>query len=189
LIVGEVLIWNVFGFDRKAAQLYYITPVAFKQVLLAKNATAALFIILQTIVVVSASFLMPRHGDPLAVAGGVTISAVVFLFFLAAGNYASVAYPRAVQPNQTMRRQAGGKTQLILLACYIVMAIPIGLAFLARWATGEDWVFFAVLLVDLFAAACFYYVSLEPVMAKGERDRERIIDRLSAGTAAIGLGL
>ncbi len=189
LIVGEVLIWNVFGFDRRAAQLYFVTPTAFKQVLLAKNATAALFVALQTTVVVAASFLMPRHADPAAVAGGVLISAVVFLFFLSAGNYSSIAFPRAVQPNQTMRRQAGGKTQLILFGVYLLMAIPIGLAFLARWATGEDWVFLAALAVDLFAAGCFYYVSLEPVMAKGERERERIMDALSKGADPIGLGL
>jgi ABC-2 type transport system permease protein len=189
LICGEVLIWNVFGFDRRAAQLYYVTPAGFKQVLLAKNAVAAFFIGIQTLVVVSASFVMPRRGDVAAIAGGIAISGVVFLFFLAAGNYASVSFPRPVQPNQTFRRQSGGKTQLILLASYILMAVPIGLAFLARWATGKNWVFFAVLTFDLFAAACFYYVSLEPVMAMGIRDRERIIDALSKGSDPIGLGL
>lgn len=188
LICGEVLIWNVFGFDRRAAQLYYITPAGFKQVLLAKNAVAAFFIGIQTLVVVAASFVMPTRGDVAAIVGGIAISGVVFLFFLAAGNYASVSFPRPVQPNQTFRRQAGGKTQLILLVSYILMAIPVGLAFLARWATGKDWVFFAVLAFDLFAAACFYYVSLEPVMAIGVRDRERIIDALSKGADPIGLG-
>jgi ABC-2 type transport system permease protein len=189
LICGEVLIWNVFGFDRRAVQLYFVTPAGFKAVLLAKNAVAAFFVGIQTLVVVAASFVMPQGGDPAAIAGGVAISAVVFLFFLAAGNYASVSFPRPVQPNQTFRRQAGGKVQLILLGSYIVMAIPIGLAFLARWATGKDWVFFAVLGLDLFAAVCFYYLSLEPVIAKGERDRERIIDALSKGSDPIGLGL
>jgi ABC-2 type transport system permease protein len=189
LICGEVLIWNVFGFDRRATQLYYVTPAGFKQVLLAKNAVAAFFIGIQTLVVVTASLVMPRRSDLAGIAGGIAISGVVFLCFLAAGNYASIAFPRPVQPNQTFRRQAAGKTQLILLAAYIVMAIPIGLAFLARWATGKDWVFFAVLAFDLFAAACFYYVSLEPVMAMGERERERIIDALSKGADPIGLGL
>jgi ABC-2 type transport system permease protein len=189
LICGEVLIWNVFGFDRRAAQLYYISPAGFKQVLLAKNLVAAFFISIQTLVVVSASFVMPIHTDVGSIMGGIVISGAVFFFFLAAGNYASVSFPRAVQPNQTFRRQAGGKTQLILFACYLLMAIPIGLAFLARWATGKDAAFFAVLTFDLFTAACFYYVSLEPVMAIGIRDRERIIDALSKGADPIGLGL
>jgi ABC-2 type transport system permease protein len=189
LICGEVLIWNVFGFDRRASQLYYISPAGFKQVLLAKNLVAAFFISIQTLVVVSASFVMPIHSDVGAIIGGILISGVVFFFFLAAGNYSSVSFPRAVQPNQTFRRQAGGKTQLILFACYLLMAIPIGLAFLARWATGKDAAFFAVLTFDLFTAACFYYVSLEPVMAIGIRDRERIIDALSKGADPIGLGL
>lgn len=189
LILGEVLLWNVFGFDRRAAQLYFVTPVSFAQVIKAKNLVAAIFIALQTALVIGITLVLPVHVTKSSVLGGLGISLVVALFFMTMGNYASVSYPRPVDPNQTFKRQAGGKTQLILLACYLCMAIPIGLAYLARWATDQEWTFFAVLAFDVFVAASFYFVSFGAVVAKGERNREQIIDALSKGADPIGLGL
>ena len=189
LIVGDVLLWNIFGFDRRAAQLYFVTPVSLAQVIKAKNLVAAIFIALQTALVTAITLILPVRVALSSILGGLAISLVVALFFMSMGNYASVSNPRPVDPNQTFRRQAGGKTQLILLACYVCMAIPIGLAYLARWATGLEWTFFAVLAFDIFAAAVFYFVALDTAIAKGERNREQIIDALSKGADPIGLGL
>ncbi len=189
LIIGEVLFWNIFGFDRRAAQLYFVTPVKLAQVIKAKNLVAAIFVSLQTALVLSITLFLPTNITPGAILGGLAISLIVGLFFMSMGNYASVSYPKAVDPNQTFKRQAGGKAQLILLACYVCMAVPIGLAYLARWATDEEWPFFAVLVFDIFVAAAFYFVSFDAVVAKGERNREHIIDVLSKGSDPIGLGL
>jgi ABC-2 type transport system permease protein len=189
LIVGDVLLWNIFGFDRRATQLYFVTPVSLAQVIKAKNLVAAIFIVLQTALVTSITLILPVRITKSSILGALAISLVVALFFMSMGNYASVSNPRPVDPNQTFKRQAGSKTQLILLACYVCMAIPIGLAFLARWATDQDWTFFAVLAFDIFAAAAFYFVSLDSVIAKGERNREQLIDALSKGSDPIGLGL
>jgi ABC-2 type transport system permease protein len=189
LIIGEVLFWNIFGFDRRAAQLYFVTPVKLAQVIKAKNLVAVIFVSLQTSLVLIITLFLPTHVTPGAVLGGLAISLIVGLFFMSMGNYASVSYPKAVDPNQTFKRQAGGKTQLILLACYVCMAIPVGLAYLARWATDQEWTFFAVLAFDIFVAASFYFVSFDAVVAKGERNREHIIDALSKGSDPIGLGL
>ncbi|MGA7410949.1 MAG: hypothetical protein WBW33_10720 [Bryobacteraceae bacterium] len=189
LIVGEVLLWNIFGFDRRAAQLYFVTPVSLAQVIKAKNLVAAIFIALQTALVTAVTLILPVHVSLSSILGGLAISLVVFLFFMSMGNYASVSNPRPLDPNQTFKRQAGGKVQLILIACYLCMAIPIGLAYLARWATGLEWTFLAVLAFDIFAAAIFYVVSLDSAIAKGERNREQLIDALSKGADPIGLGI
>ena len=189
LIVGDVLLWNIFGFDRRAAQLYFVTQVSLAQVIKAKNLVAAIFIGLQTALVTAVTLLLPVRVSLSSILGGWAISLVVALFFISMGNYASVSNPRPVDPNQTFKRQAGGKTQLILLACYVCMAIPIGLAYLARWATDLEWTFFAVLVFDIFLAAVFYGVSLDTVIAKGERNREQLIDALSKGADPIGLGM
>ena len=189
LITGEVLVWNIFGFDRSAAQLYFITPVSLAQVIKAKNFVAAIFIALQTALTTAILLVLPVHVSPSSILGGLAISLVVALFFMSMGNYASVSNPRPVDPNQTFKRQSGGKTQLILLACYTCMAVPIGLAYLARWATDLEWTFFAVLAFDIFAAAVFYLVSLDTAIATGERNREQIIEALSKGADPIGLGL
>src|SRR5207302_1761622 len=48
LLLSDVLFWNSFGFDRSAAQLYFVVPVATQTVLLAKNLAAAFFVLLET---------------------------------------------------------------------------------------------------------------------------------------------
>jgi ABC-2 type transport system permease protein len=188
LILGEVLLWNFFGYDRRAAQLYYITPVRFAQVLRAKNLVAAIFIFFQTSVVLLVSLLMPVHFSGATIVGGIGISLITALYFMTVGNYSSVSSPRPVDPNQTFRRSAS-KTQFILLGAYLTLFIPIGLAYLAQWATGELWVFFAVLGFDLLLIACLYWISFESIVRRGEADREKIIDALSKGADPIGLGL
>ena len=49
LILGEVLLWNVFGFDRKATQIYFLAPVRFESVLRAKNLIAIATVLLMTV--------------------------------------------------------------------------------------------------------------------------------------------
>lgn len=189
LILGEVLLWNFFGFDRRATQLYYITPVRLAQVVKAKNLVAAIFLLIQTVIVIGIALLLPVRLSAGTVLGGIGISLVTALFFMTVGNYASVSAPRPTDPNQTFKRAAGGKTQVILLGSYVALIIPIGLAYLARWATGEEWVFFAVIGFDLLVAASVYWISFESVVSKGESNREKIIDALSKGADPIGLGL
>jgi ABC-2 type transport system permease protein len=188
LILGEVLLWNFFGYDRRAAQLYYITPVRFAQVLKAKNLVAAIFLFFQTSVVVLVSQLMPVHLTAATIFGGLCISLITALYFMTVGNYSSVSSPRPVDPNQTFRRSAS-KTQFILVGAYLTLFVPVGLAYLAQWATGELWVFFAVLGFDLLLVVCLYYISFESIVRRGEANREKIIDALSKGADPIGLGL
>ena len=40
LLLGDVAFWNVFGFDRSAAQAYFIAPVRLSSVLVSKNLAA-----------------------------------------------------------------------------------------------------------------------------------------------------
>jgi ABC-2 type transport system permease protein len=94
--------------------------------------------------------------------------------------------PRAVDPNQAFRNQKTGKATLWLLVCFIVMAIPVGLAFLAQWAFNSDWAFLAVLSIDLIVGLIVYKLATETAVERAERGRERFLDALSRGTELIG---
>ena len=37
LLLSEACFWNFFGFDRSAAQFYFLAPVSFTRVMIAKN--------------------------------------------------------------------------------------------------------------------------------------------------------
>ena len=44
LLLSEACFWNSFGFDRSAAQIYFLAPVTFSRVLIGKNLSAIFFI-------------------------------------------------------------------------------------------------------------------------------------------------
>ncbi len=189
LLLGDVLLWNVFGFDRGAAQLYFVTPVPFKTVLRAKNVAAITFIVLQTFAVwiIAALVRVPFRG--FSIANAAAASAVVGVFFLCIGNLSSIAMARPIDPSQTFRKQGGGRMQLWVLICMIGMAVLVGFALLARWALDTEWAFLGVLLLEFAVGVIVYRVATDSAVERAERDRERMIDALTKGPSPIGLGL
>ncbi len=189
LLLSDVLLLNVFGFDRQAAQIYFVTPVPFQTVLKAKNITAVTFIAFQSLAVLIMAALIRVSISAINVGAAVAASAVVGIFFLSIGNLSSIAMPRPMDPTQTFRKQAGGKMQLWLMLCSVGMFVVIGFAFLARWATQSNWALLAVLLVELVIGLIVYRLATESAVQRGMRDRERVIEALSKGASPVGLGL
>lgn len=186
LILGEVLLWNIFGFDRKAAQIYFVAPVPFETVLRAKNLAALAAIVLMTLFTTTLGYVLHASITPAGVLGSIFLTLILTLFLLACGNLTSVIIPRAIDPNQAFRNQNAGKATLWLLICFIVMAIPVGLAFLARWAFRSDWVFLLVLCGDLIVGLIVYKIATESAVARAESRREQFLEALSQGKELVG---
>src|SRR5208282_3066705 len=68
LLLSETCFWNVFGFDRSAAQFYFLAPVSFTRVLIAKNLTSLFFVAaeISMITLVCASLGLPMNSIKLA---------------------------------------------------------------------------------------------------------------------------
>lgn len=185
MMLSEVALFNSMGFDRAAAQLYWISPASLRQVLISKNITAAFFVLLELTLIALVCLLLrlPVTGMKIAEAFAVTL---VFLVFLAGiGNMASVSGPRAVDPNSAWRQSRGSKYQLWMLLVYPLLGVPLLLAYLGRYAAGADWAFFAVLGVAGFLAACFYWVALDSALGMAARNREQILSALAQGDGPI----
>lgn len=189
LILSDALLLNVFGFDRKATQIYFVTPAPFATVLKAKNLTAVVFILLQGMIAVIAITALRLTRGPVSIGSALAATAVVGVFFLSAGNLISIAMPRPIDPTETFRKQAGGKMQLWFLLCAIGMMILMVFAFLAQWALQTYWALIGVLALEFVIGLIVYRVALESAAARGWRERERIIEALSRGSSPIGLGL
>jgi ABC-2 type transport system permease protein len=185
VLLGEALLWNAFGFDRKAAQLYFVAPVPLSTVVRAKNAVAVVFVLLMTLLISGVGLLFRQHVTLLSTVGSIALTAVLTVFFLAFGNLTSVLLPRPVDPNQTMRKQSSGQLSLWFLLVLVVLAVPVGLAFAARWAFDSEWAFFTVLGVDFLIGVIVYYVATESAIVRAEHNRERMLDALAKGADPI----
>jgi len=190
LIMSDSLLLNVFGFDRLATQIYFVTPIPFRTVLLAKNLAAVTFVLIQSVSVLVVAALVRIAITPINVLNAVVAAAVAGIFFLSVGNMTSVSMPRPLNPAETFRRSAGGKMQLWLLVCAAGMCVLVGFGLLARYALDTDWAMLAVLGVELIIGYIVYRVATESAIEKSESQREQLIDALSKGAGSVlGLGM
>jgi len=185
LLLGEVSFWNTFGFDRSASQLYYLVPVPFSTVLVAKNIAAAVFVFLEISAVATACALLRMPISAGKLAECYAVSLVMALFLIAIGNLGSTHFPRPVNPTHSWRSASAGRFQAFLLMIYPVVSIPILLAYGARYAFDSQAAFYGVLLFALILGAAVYWIAMESSLAAlGER-REKFVSMLSQGEGPV----
>lgn len=179
LLLGEVLFWNSFGFDRQAAQVYYVMPVRFSTVLLGKNLAALFFLFLEITLVVLVCEIVSRRYPLSKILESYAVTFLLALFLLAAGNLASTHFPHPIDPAQSWRRSNSGRIQIYMLLLYPFMSVPIALAYLARYAFDSQAAFYAVIGISLFIGAIFYWISLDSSVRTAESNRETILNTLA----------
>jgi ABC-2 type transport system permease protein len=185
LVLADALMWNVFGFDRSAAQLYFVTPVDLRAVFRAKNIVAAFFLAIQSVLVLCFALLLKMPVTPTAAATALCASAAMGTFFISVGNMSSVIIPRAMDARATMKKQSGAGIQLWLLGCSLGTAVLVGFAYLAGWATNNPWATIAVLTVELIIGLICYRFSLDSAVEKCIAGREEILTALSKGSSMV----
>jgi ABC-2 type transport system permease protein len=185
MLLGEVCIWNIFGFDRSAVQLYYSVPVRMSTVIIAKNITAGFFITLEVILITLVCYLFRMPITIPALIESFCVAMTMTVFLLAIGNLMSTRNPRSVDPDQSWRRNSAGRVQATLIFIYLMIATPIGLAYAARFAFHSDFAFYAVLSFDLFLGMLVYWIAMESAVATAMQQRESIIAALSRGEGPV----
>lgn len=185
LLLSEACFWNSFGFDRSAAQVYFLAPVAFSRVMIGKNLSALFFIALEIAMIALVCGVLGMPLRPINLAESFSVAAVISIFMLAAGNQLSIRQPRAMNPAASFRSGASGRVQAILFLIYPIAFLPVGLAYLARYAFASEAAFFAVLAVDGAIAAVVYKLSLDSSVAAAGQLKEQMVTALSRGEGPI----
>jgi ABC-2 type transport system permease protein len=185
MLLGEVSFWNTFGFDRAAAQLYYVTPVPIAMVLVGKNIASAIFVFLEitAVTLVCALFRMPISLGKLT--ESYLVALILALFLIAIGNLASIHYPRPVDPSKSWRRSAAGKMQAMLMFAYPVLSFPIFLAYMARYAFESDIAFYGMLCFAAALGMTVYGVALDSSVRAAESHKDAIVTALSQGEGPV----
>jgi len=132
---------------------------------------------------VCALLRMPVTAVKMVEALAVTLTFAFFLLGL--GNLISVKNPRAVDPEQSWRRSSAGRVQAFLIFIYLIVAMPISLAYLARYAFESELAFYGVLAIDVILAGILYYVSLDSALTYAANHKEGILTSLSQGEGPV----
>lgn len=185
LLLSDVLFWNGFGFDRSAAQLYFLVPVKFSRVLTGKNIAAMFFVLLEIAAIAIVCRLLRLPLAPGKLAEAFLVALIVSVFLMSIGNLTSVYNPRAMNPARSLRSNAGGRTQALLMLLFPVAMLPVGLAYLARYAFDSSLAFYAVLLFAGTLGAILYTISMDSAVAAAAHRREQMIAALSRGEGPV----
>ena len=81
LLLSEVCFWNSFGFDRSAAQIYFVAPVPFWVVLVGKNVSAVFFIAFEIAAITLVCALAGMPVTLARMAEAYSVAALVACFF------------------------------------------------------------------------------------------------------------
>jgi ABC-2 type transport system permease protein len=185
LLLSEVCFWNSFGFDRSAAQLYFLAPVPFSKVLVGKNLSALLFILIEILAVTAVCAVLGMPLNPLKLAEAFAVAGVVSIFLLGAGNLMSIRQARGVNPDSSFRSGAAGRVQAVLLVVYPIAFVPAGLAYLARYALASEAAFFGVLALDAIVGGIVYKIALDSAVELAASSKELLLGALAAGDGPI----
>lgn len=185
MLLSEVTIWNLLGFDRSASQLYWLAPVRPATVLVAKNVVTAIAVSLEFCIISLICTLFRLPMQPLMVLQAYMVCMVLVLVLMSIGNISSLLYPRPVDPNESWKRSSASRFQAMLLLVYPVIAAPLVFAFYAETKWESPWAFFGVMGFLAVVASAGYLYSLEwGEKLAGER-KEKILSSLAQGGSPV----
>jgi ABC-2 type transport system permease protein len=172
------LVYNIFGGDANGIQFFYACPVRFRKIVLAKNLTHSLILLVETIVAwIAVTFL---YGRP---ALDITIATVAGLLFaaplnFALGNLLSIYSPKRVDYSKFGRQRASQMTVLFSLALqFVIVGVGVSVFLLARYL-GNFWIAAPALLVLAGISFLIYGLALKRVDALMLNRRETLMAEL-----------
>lgn len=181
LLLSDVLFWNVFGFDRSAAQVYFLVPVRMNTVLAAKNIAALIYVVGEVTIIALVCLVFRFPVQPRNLLEAYAVALTISLFLMAIGNLSSTFNPKPTDPAKSFRQGAARQTQAALIFFYPITLFPAVLAYLARYAFESEWAFVGVLAFCCLLGVVLYRISMQSAVAAAERRKESIITVLSGG--------
>lgn len=192
-LLAEVAFWNHLGFDRAAAQLYFLAPISYRTVIIAKNLAGFAFLLLELVAIFLVMLGLRLPLQPAQFFEAIAVTLVLGLFLVSVGNAGSTMYPRPIDPSQSWRSTSAGRFHTLLLIFYPLASAPILVAYGARYVLRDKQIFwgqshfspsipafYAILLLGVGIGLAIYQAVLEFSATRAERDREKIVSALSA---------
>ena len=184
-LLGQVSYWNCFGFDRSAAQIYFVAPQPIRATIVAKNIASLAFIYLEVGILVAVTSLFRVSFGGAQIVEAFAVVGVCALYMMAMGNISSVQYPRALNPTRVSQGGASSRFQALVFLLYPVALIPVALAFLARYAFDSLAVFYGTLGLAAGIGAVVYWVAMDSAVSTALLRRERMIQELTAAEGPV----
>jgi ABC-2 type transport system permease protein len=178
LLILTNLVYNSFGADAAGIQFYFVSPVRFREILLGKNLTHSVVLVVEMVLVWAGACLLyrpPSFAVLLATISGVFFALIVNL---TAGNLFSVYTPKKVDLSALGRQRASQVTALASLGIQAVVLGLCALAILVARAYHHIWLAAIIFIALAAVALAIYFLVLNRIDAIALQRREPMIAEL-----------
>jgi ABC-2 type transport system permease protein len=173
------LAYNSLGMDASGVQFYFIAPIEFRSVMIAKNLFSFALVFLEALIIYGVICYVATPPPLL-----ITISTVLWLVFavmanVTAGNIRSIVAPKKMDPSKLSRKQTSQLSALFsVLLVLIVGSIGGGVLFAGK-SLGMPWLPIPIFLALALGTFALYSAGLSRVGALAMNNRENMIEELS----------
>ncbi|MDP9339193.1 MAG: hypothetical protein M3P45_10025 [Acidobacteriota bacterium] len=170
--------YNVFAYEGRGIQTYFMAPLRFQDIFVGKNLISATVIACE--VAISGGVLAWRVGLPSVPVLCATIGALVFTIAgqLPIANWASVRFPRKLEFGSMRSQRNSGVAIWIMFGIQVLMGGISALVLSAgRWL-GNPWLPAESFAFLAAAALGGYFASLQPLTEFAQERKESLIEAL-----------
>jgi ABC-2 type transport system permease protein len=178
LLILSNLTFNSFGTEGAGVQFYFVAPVSFRQIILAKNLMHGLLLAFEACLLWVAVSLVrrpPSIGLTLATLAGALFAALVNF---TAGDLMSLYSPKKVDYAVFGRQRASGTTAFAVLGVQIAIIAICAATFAITAHYGRIWLATVILLAFAAAAFAAYIFLLDRIDRIATARRESLIAEL-----------
>jgi ABC-2 type transport system permease protein len=178
LFVG--MLYNSLGSDGAGSQFYFIAPVRFRDVILAKNLLTFIIFVIELVLIYAVSAFLSTRAPLDLTAATMTWSLFALLLNMSIGNIRSITSPKAMDPAKVRSQNVSGLSSLISLLVVIV-AVALGglMFFVCRYLNTGYWLAAGAFAVLTALAGVLYGMILHRVDAIAESHVEDLTRTLS----------
>ena len=173
------LAYNSLGLDQSGVQFYFIAPIKFRSVMIAKNLFGFALVFLEAIIIYGVLCYVSVPPPVL-----MTISTLLWLIFavltnVTLGNIRSITAPKKMDPSKLSRKQTSQLSALMSVALVLVMgALGGGVLELGSYL-NKPWLPIPIFAVFAIAAYAMYMAGLSRIDTLALNNRENLIEELS----------
>jgi ABC-2 type transport system permease protein len=170
--------YNIFAYEGRGIQTYFMAPLKFQDIFVGKNLVSATIIACE--VAISCGVLAWRVGLPSIPVLCATIGALIFTIAgqLPIANWASVRFPRKLEFGSMRSQRNSGVAIWIMFGMQILMGGISALVLSAgRWL-GNPWLPAESFAFLAAAALGGYFASLQPLTEFAQERKESLIEAL-----------
>jgi ABC-2 type transport system permease protein len=173
------LAYNSLGMDASGVQFYFIAPIEFRSVMIAKNLFSFALVFLEALIIYC---VLCYVASPPPVP--ITISTMLWLVFavlanVTAGNIRSVVAPKKMDPSKLSRKQTSQLSALLsVVLVFVVGAVGAGVLEAGDYL-GMPWLPIPIFLGLAIGAFALYTAGLSHLDALAMNNRENMIEELS----------